>query len=154
MRTHNSSCDTLDRMQPAFADTDPGTSEQRSLRSPNSSTRPEQHQNFVRSKRIPPTLWNEMAELLADIIHSLVASKLEKMVDRMRGSSLRRDEPLAIVGGVISFLFHINEPCDELVDLSGSRPIGWQTKATSRRRGLLPPVRALLDFLVEEIPDG
>ena len=97
MRTHNSSCDTLDRMHPAFADTDPGTSEQRSLRSPNSSTRPEQHQNFVRSKQIPPTLWNEMAELLADIIHSLVASKLEKMVDRMRGSSLRRDAELAIV---------------------------------------------------------
>jgi hypothetical protein len=85
-----------------------------------------------------------MAELVADSIHSLVSSKLEKMVDRMRGSSLRRDEPLAIVGGVISFL----------VDLSGSRPIGWQTKATSRRRGLLPPVRALLDFLVEEILDG
>ena len=38
-----------------------------------------------------------MAELLADIIHSGVSSKLEKMVDRMRGSSLRRDAALAIV---------------------------------------------------------
>jgi hypothetical protein len=38
-----------------------------------------------------------MTELLADIIHSLVSGKLEKMVDRMRGSSLRRDELLAIV---------------------------------------------------------
>ena len=37
-----------------------------------------------------------MAELLADIIHSLESSKLEKMVDGIRGSSLR-DEPLAIV---------------------------------------------------------
>ena len=97
MRTHHSSCDTLDRVQPAFADTNPRTSEQRSTRSPNSSTKPEQHRSFVAGKRMPPTLRNEMAELLADIIHSLVSSKLEKMVDRMRGSSLRRDEPLAIV---------------------------------------------------------
>ena len=46
---------------------------------------------------MPPTFRSEMAELLADIIHSLGSSKLEKMVDRMRGSSLRRDELLAIV---------------------------------------------------------
>jgi DNA-binding response OmpR family regulator len=46
---------------------------------------------------MPPTLRDETAELLADIVHSLVSSKLEKMVDRMRGSSLRRDRPLAIV---------------------------------------------------------
>jgi DNA-binding winged helix-turn-helix (wHTH) protein len=45
---------------------------------------------------MPPTLRNEMAELLADIIHSLASSKLEKMVDRMLRSSLRRDELLAI----------------------------------------------------------
>jgi DNA-binding winged helix-turn-helix (wHTH) protein len=83
-------------MQPAFADIDPGTSEQRSTRSLNSSTRPEQDRSFVPGKRMPPTLRNEMAELLADIIHSLESSKLEKMVDRIRGSSLR-DEPLAIV---------------------------------------------------------
>jgi hypothetical protein len=83
-------------MQPAFADIDPRTSEQRSTRSPNSSTRPEQHRSFVPGKRMPPTLRNEMAELLADIIHSLESSKLEKMVDGIRGSSLR-DEPLAIV---------------------------------------------------------
>ena len=95
MRTHIRSCDTLDRMQPAFADTDPGPSEQRSMRSPNSSIRPEQHRRFVPGKRIP-TLRDEMAELLTDIIHSLVSNKLEKMVDRMRGSSPRRDEPLAM----------------------------------------------------------
>ena len=97
MRAHNGSCHTLDRMQPAFADIDPRTSERRSTRSPNSSTNPEQHRSFVAGKRMPPTLRNEMAELLADIIHSLVSSKLEKMVDRMLGSSLRRDELLAIV---------------------------------------------------------
>jgi DNA-binding winged helix-turn-helix (wHTH) protein len=37
-----------------------------------------------------------MAAILVDIIHSLVSGKLEKMVDRMRGSSLCRDELLAI----------------------------------------------------------
>jgi hypothetical protein len=31
MRTHDSSCDTFNRMRPAFADTDPRTSEQRSI---------------------------------------------------------------------------------------------------------------------------
>lgn len=67
------------------------------MRSPNSSTGPEQHWSFVPGKRMPPTLRDEMAELLADIVHSLVLSKLEKMVDRMRGSPLRSDRPLAIV---------------------------------------------------------
>ena len=47
------------------------------------------------------SLANELAKLLADFIHSLVSSKLEKMADRMRGSSLRRDatsnQPVAIV---------------------------------------------------------
>jgi DNA-binding winged helix-turn-helix (wHTH) protein len=86
-----------------------------------------QHQRVVRSTRAPPTLRHEMAELLADIdglpilvrllfkdipakmqsdfiskgadIHSLLASTLEKMVDRMRGSSLQGDsrQPIAIV---------------------------------------------------------
>jgi DNA-binding response OmpR family regulator len=37
-----------------------------------------------------------MEEALADIIHSLVSSELEKMVDRIRESSPHRDEPLAI----------------------------------------------------------
>ena len=61
---------------------------------PNAPTRPEQHRSVFRGKRMPPTLRDEMAELLADTIHSLVSSKLEKMADRIRGSSLR-DEPLA-----------------------------------------------------------
>jgi hypothetical protein len=69
------------------------------MRSPNSPTRPEQEQHwtFVPGKRMPPTLRDEMAVLLADIVHSLVSIKLEKIVDRMGGSSLRRDMPLAIV---------------------------------------------------------
>jgi hypothetical protein len=43
------------------------------------------------------SLANELAKLLADLIHSLVSRKLEKMADRIRGSSLRCDGPLAIV---------------------------------------------------------
>jgi two-component system, OmpR family, response regulator len=43
------------------------------------------------------SLANELAKLLADFIHSLVSRKLEKMADRIRGSSLRCDGPLAIV---------------------------------------------------------
>jgi DNA-binding winged helix-turn-helix (wHTH) protein len=116
MRTHDSSCDILDRVQPTLVDTDPETSEQRSTRSPNSSTRPDQHRSFVPGKRMPPTLRNEMAELLADIIHSLVSSKLEKMVDRMCGS-LRRDEPLAIVelGSIGDPLARLLAPLKETV---------------------------------------
>jgi hypothetical protein len=94
MRTDNSSCDTLDRIQPGFADTDPRTPERRSTRSSNSSTRSEQHRSFVPGEQMPPTLGNEMAEFPADIVHSLVSSKLKRMADQ---SSLRRDGPLAIV---------------------------------------------------------
>jgi hypothetical protein len=43
------------------------------------------------------SLPNELAKLLADFIHSLVSSKLEKMAERIRGSSQRCDGPLAIV---------------------------------------------------------
>lgn len=43
------------------------------------------------------SLGNELAKLLVDIIHSLVSSKLKKTVDRIRGSCLRCDGPLAIV---------------------------------------------------------
>jgi hypothetical protein len=40
---------------------------------------------------------NELAKLLADIIHSLVSSRLKKTADQIRGSCLRCDRPLAIV---------------------------------------------------------
>jgi hypothetical protein len=54
---------------------------------PNSSIGPEQHRSLFPDKRTPPTLRNEMTELLTDVIHSLVSSKLGKMVDRMRERS-------------------------------------------------------------------
>ena len=43
------------------------------------------------------SLGNELAKLLADIIHSLVSSRLKKTADQIRGSCLRCDRPLAIV---------------------------------------------------------
>jgi two-component system OmpR family response regulator len=43
------------------------------------------------------SLGNELAKLPADIIHSLVSSKLKKTADRICGSCLRCDGPLAIV---------------------------------------------------------
>jgi DNA-binding winged helix-turn-helix (wHTH) protein len=66
---------------------------------------------------MPPTLRNEMAELLADIINSLVLSKLERMVDRMRGSSLRRGEPRAIaeLGSIGDCLARLLAPLKETV---------------------------------------
>jgi DNA-binding winged helix-turn-helix (wHTH) protein len=94
MRTHKSSCEALDRMETAFADTDPRTAERRSTISPNSATRPEQDRSFAPGEQMPPTLRNELAKLLTD---SLASSKLGKMVDRMRGSSTPRNEPLAMV---------------------------------------------------------
>jgi DNA-binding winged helix-turn-helix (wHTH) protein len=111
MRTHSSS-HTPDRMDPAFGA--PRASERRSasIHLLSSSTR-----SAVEVTPAPSTLRNETAELLADIggrsvlvrlllkdipagtqadlvakgvdIHSLLSSTLEKLVDRMRGSSLR-----------------------------------------------------------------
>jgi DNA-binding winged helix-turn-helix (wHTH) protein len=94
MRTHKSSREALDRMQAAFADTDPRTAERRSTISSNSAARPEQDRSFAPGEQMPPTLRNELAKLLTDISHS--SSKLGKMVDRVRGSSTPRNEPLAM----------------------------------------------------------
>ena len=97
MRTHKSSCEALDRVQAAFADIDPRTAERRSTISSNSATRPEQDRSFAPGEQMPPTLRNALAKLLTDISHSLASSRLGKMVDRMRGSSTPRNEPLAMV---------------------------------------------------------
>jgi DNA-binding winged helix-turn-helix (wHTH) protein len=131
MRTHSSRSRKSDRMDPVFVGTDSRTSEARSasVHLLSSSTRTGQHQSVVRSTRVPPTLRSETVELLTDIdglpvlvrflikdipaemqsdfvsrgadIHLLLSSTLEKMVDRMRGSSPRSDDPskhpLAIV---------------------------------------------------------
>ena len=126
MRAHNTSRNAPHRIDTAFVGIDPTPSEPRSasIHLLNSS-RLREH----RSTRMPPAQQNEMVELAADIdglpisvrflvkdipaemqadlvskgadIHSLLSSTLEKMVDRMRGYSLRRDDrskqPLAMV---------------------------------------------------------
>ena len=90
MRTHTSSCDQLNRTRPVFVAVESVVSQQ-SLS--NSSMRANQRPNAISGARIPPTLLDEMTQLLAEMVHSLVSATLEKMVDQMDGSSLRRDEP-------------------------------------------------------------
>ena len=129
MISYNSNRKTLNRTESGFAGTDSRPAEPRSVHLLNSSTRPGQHRRFARRTRMPTTLQNGTAELLTDIdglpvlfrilvkdvpaamqpdsgsndadIHSLLSSTLEKVVDRMRGSSLRSDvpakQPLAVV---------------------------------------------------------
>jgi DNA-binding response OmpR family regulator len=119
MRVHSTGRGTARRIDSAFAGADATTSEpgSASIHLLNSSLTPGEH----RSAWMPPTLQNEMAELVADIdglpivvrlhakdlptemhadlvskgadIHSLLSRTLEKMVDRMHGFSLRRDTP-------------------------------------------------------------
>ena len=131
MRAYNTKRDTPYRIDPEFVGTVSTTSEPRSASIDllTSSTRHGQHRSVVRAMQTPPALQNEIAEFLADIdgipilvrflvkdmsakmhsdfvskgadIHSLLSSTLEKMVDRMRGSSQRSDglpkQPLAVV---------------------------------------------------------
>ena len=124
MRAYNTNRDTSDRRASAFVGADSRAAEPSPMLLLNSSTRPGQHRSLVRRTREPPMLRNGTAELLADIeglpvlvrvlvqdvpaemrsdadIHSLLSSTLEKVVERMRGSPLRRDDPsqqpLAIV---------------------------------------------------------
>jgi DNA-binding response OmpR family regulator len=128
MRTHSKSSHASDRIDPAFVAADSRIPEPRSA-SIHLLTRPGQHRGVVRGQPVPPAFRNEMAEFQADIdglpilvrfrikdipaamqsdgaakstdIHSLLSSTLEKIVDRMRGSTLRSDgrpkQPLAIV---------------------------------------------------------
>jgi DNA-binding winged helix-turn-helix (wHTH) protein len=130
MRTRNSS-HTPDRIDSVFVRADSRVSEPRSasIHLLSSSSRAGRDPSNVRSRRVPPKARNEMAEFLTDIdglpilvrllikdipeemqsdfvsrgddIHSRLSSTLEKMVDRMRGSSLRSDapskQPLAVV---------------------------------------------------------
>jgi DNA-binding winged helix-turn-helix (wHTH) protein len=123
MRAQNTSRRTLDQAEPAFVATDPKVPEPRSasIHLLNSSTRAGQHPNGVRSAPVPPTSRNEMAELLVDVdgspvlvrflvemqsdsvsneadIDSLLSRTLEKMIDRMRGSSPRNDGEVLRLG--------------------------------------------------------
>lgn len=122
MRTHDSSRDTADRMDTAFASADFRTPVPRSaaVRLLNSPSRAGHHRRFVPDTRKPATSRDEIAEFLADIdgllilfrfllddapaeimsetalrdsgLHSMLLSTLEKMVDRMRGLPLQRND--------------------------------------------------------------
>jgi DNA-binding winged helix-turn-helix (wHTH) protein len=127
MRSYTSNREIPNRIESACVGTDSRTSEPKATHLRNSSTRRGLHRSFAGRTRMPATWRNGMAELLADIdglpvlfrisvkdappqsefyskeidLHSLLSSTLEKIVDRMRGSSLREDDPskqpLAIV---------------------------------------------------------
>jgi hypothetical protein len=121
MRSHNNTRVIPDRTESAFVGSDSITAEPRSTYLLHSSTRPAHRPRFGRRMQMPATLRDGIAEVLADIdglpvlfrilvkdapaqiqsdfdskdadIHLLLSSTLEKMADRMRGSSLRSDCP-------------------------------------------------------------
>jgi DNA-binding winged helix-turn-helix (wHTH) protein len=121
MRSHSNTRVISDRMASAFVRPASITSEPRSTYLLNSSTRPRQERTSVRRMQTPATLRDGIAEILTDIdgfpvlfrivvkdapsqmqsnfdstddgIHSLLSSTLEKMVDRMRESSIQSDRP-------------------------------------------------------------
>jgi DNA-binding response OmpR family regulator len=129
MRSYNSNRKIADRMEAESFGADSRTSEARVTYLRNSSAGLGQHQHSIGSARTPATWRNGMAELMADIdglpvlfrivvndvpvqvqadfaskkvdVHSLLSGTLERVVARMRGSSLRRsdpsEQPLAIV---------------------------------------------------------
>jgi hypothetical protein len=81
-------------------------------------------------------LGNELAKLLADIIHSLVSSKLEKMADRIGRSCLRCDGALAIVElgssrePLARLLVVLNETVLRVDRWSSTSSIGLRSEAT------------------------
>jgi hypothetical protein len=77
------------------------------------------------------SLANELAKLLADFIHLLVSSKLEKMADRINGSSLRCDGPLAIVE-----LGSSGEPLARLLTVLKERCCVWDRWSSISSMGL------------------
>jgi DNA-binding winged helix-turn-helix (wHTH) protein len=130
MKTYSSG-QTAERIDTALIGTDSRISSPRSasIHWLSSSTKAEHERNNVRGRRVPQKLRNEMAEFLTDIdglpvlvrllikdipaemqsdlvssgddIHSRLSSTLQKMVDRMRGSSPQSNapsrQPLAMV---------------------------------------------------------
>jgi DNA-binding winged helix-turn-helix (wHTH) protein len=128
MIAYNTNRDTSDRRASTFVGVDSRAAEPTQIQLVKSSSRLGQHRNPVRRTRESPMLRNGMAEHLADIeglpvlvrvlvqdvpaemrsdlvtdadVHSLLSATLEKAIERMRGSPLRRDassrRPLAIV---------------------------------------------------------
>jgi DNA-binding winged helix-turn-helix (wHTH) protein len=186
MRSHSSTRVIPDRTASAFVGPASITAEPRSAYLLNSSTRSRQDRSSVRRIQPPATLRDGIAEILTDIdglpvlfrilvkdasaqiqcdfdstdvdIHSLLSSTLEKMVDRMRGSSLRSDRPskhqLAIVeltsGGEPSV--NLAAPSSETVLRVG--PLQLDLLDRSARRGdrkidLRPREFQLLKYMMQ-----
>jgi DNA-binding winged helix-turn-helix (wHTH) protein len=121
MRSHSSPRVVTGRTESAFVSPDSRASEPRSTYLLNPSTRPGQYRSFSRRAQMPATSRNGTAEIRADIdgisvlfriavkdaaaemqsdfvssdsdLQSLLSRTLEKMADRMRGSSSRSDNP-------------------------------------------------------------
>jgi DNA-binding winged helix-turn-helix (wHTH) protein len=119
MRAYKTNCDSLDRTKSAPVVTDTRIGDPRPVHLRNASSRLGQHRCFARSRQAPPTLRNEATELLSNIqglpnpvrhlvqdvlaelrtdvfsqdadIRTLLPSTLERIADRMRGSSLRHE---------------------------------------------------------------
>jgi DNA-binding winged helix-turn-helix (wHTH) protein len=184
MRAYNTNYRAPDPAKPAFVGADPRASEPRSasIHLLNSSTRPGQHRSAVQGTRTPPALRNEMTELLVDVdglavlvrflvqdvpaemqshpvskhadIHSLLPRALEKMVDRMRGSSLRNDDaskrPLATSDGEPSV--RLPAPSDETVLRAGPLQLDLldrTAKRGDRQIDLRPREFRLLKYMMQ-----
>jgi DNA-binding winged helix-turn-helix (wHTH) protein len=186
MRTRSSS-QTPTRMDPVFvgAGSTPSASRSASIRSQDSSTRLEEHR-CARRTRMPPALQNEMAQLFTEIdglpilvrllvkdmlavmqsdfsskgadIHLLLSNTLEKMVDRMRGSSSRRNgrskQPLAIVEVMPSGapLVQLPAPPNETMLRVGSLELDLLDRAAKRGNrhiDLLPREFQLLKYMMQ-----
>lgn len=187
MRTNSSSTRTPDRMDPVFvgADSTPSASRSASIRSLNSPTRPGEHRS-ARPARVLPTLQNEMAQVFTEIddlpvlvrllvkdmlavmqsdfaskgadIHSLLSNILEKMLDRIRGSSSPRDgcskQPAAIVevipGGTP--LVSLPAPPNETILRVGSLELDLldrTAKRSDRNIDLRPREFRLLKYMMQ-----
>jgi DNA-binding winged helix-turn-helix (wHTH) protein len=101
MSSHSSTRVIPDRTASAFVGPASITAELRSTYFPNSSTRPRQDRSSVHGfpvlfrilvKDAPSQIQSDFAST-DDGIHSLLSSTLEKMVDRMRESSIESDRP-------------------------------------------------------------
>lgn len=186
MRTTSRRRDTPDRIETTLVRTDPRIPEPKSKRLPNTSTGPGQHRSPVQSARIAIGLRNGMAELQADIdgspillrffvhdlppemrsefvsrdadIHLLLSSTLERIVDRMRGSSLRLDgaskRPLAIVEMMSSGTQMLRQPAPlaETVLRVGALEIDLidrTTKRGERQIDLRPREFRLLKYMMQ-----
>jgi DNA-binding winged helix-turn-helix (wHTH) protein len=147
MIRYNSNRKTLDHTEASFVRTDSSATASRSMHLRTPSSRIGQHRGFVQRTRIPTTLQTgTAAEVLANIdglpvlfrifvedapaeiqrdldsddsdLHSLLSSTLGKMVDQMRGLSLRSD--LSAKSQLAA---------DELIS-NGEHPAGLATSST------------------------